>query len=126
MSVLRAFGAREIASGLGLLAQPDRAGWAWSRLGGNAIDLAFLGSAANEDSVNRQRVALAAAAVASITALDLICARGLQEEREQRRAAGGYMEDESVSSVRSRSCAPSRRCLPSGRATRTCRGSCAT
>ena len=94
VSVLRAFGAREIASGLGLLAQPDRVGWAWSRLGGNAIDLAFLGSAANEDSVNRQRVALAAAAVASITALDLICARGLHEERAQRRAAGGYMEDE--------------------------------
>jgi hypothetical protein len=94
VSVLRAFGAREIASGLGLLAQPDHAGWAWSRLGGDAIDLAFLGSAANEDTVNRQRVALAAAAVASITALDLICARGLHEEREQRRAAGGYIEDE--------------------------------
>lgn len=84
VSVLRAFGAREIASGLGLLARPRQAAWAWSRVGGDAIDLAFLGSAANEESSNRQRVALAAAAVAGVTALDLICARGLQEDAEAR------------------------------------------
>jgi uncharacterized membrane protein len=94
VGVLRAFGAREIASGLGLLAQPDHAGWAWSRVGGDAIDLAFLGSAANEESANHQRLALAAAAVAGVAALDLICARGLQEERGQRRLAGGHIEDE--------------------------------
>ena len=88
VSVLRAFGAREIASGLGLLAQPDRAAWAWSRVGGDAIDLAFLGSAANEETSNRQRVALAAAAVAGVAALDLICARGLQEEQQERRLSG--------------------------------------
>ena len=84
VSVLRAFGAREIASGLGLLARPGQAAWAWSRVGGDAIDLAFLGSAANEESSNRPRVALAAAAVAGVTALDLICARGLQEDAESR------------------------------------------
>jgi len=88
VSVLRAFGAREIASGLGLLARPDQAAWAWSRVGGDAIDLAFLGSAANEDTSNRQRVALAAAAVAGVAALDVICARGLQDEAQGRRAVG--------------------------------------
>ncbi|BCS31042.1 hypothetical protein TBR22_A02410 [Luteitalea sp. TBR-22] len=80
VNVLRAFGAREIASGLGMLAQPRQAGWAWSRVGGDAIDLAFLGSAANEDSADRSRVALAAAAVAGVTALDIICARTLADD----------------------------------------------
>jgi uncharacterized membrane protein len=101
VSVLRAFGAREIASGLGLLAQPDRAGWAWSRVGGDAIDLAFLGSAANEDSTNRQRIALAAAAVAGVTALDLICARGLQDDHQQARMAAGELPSHEVSVERS-------------------------
>ena len=44
LSVLRAFGAREIASGAGLLSQAGRAGWAWSRVGGDAIDLAKIGA----------------------------------------------------------------------------------
>ncbi len=92
--VLRAFGVRQIASGLGMLAQPARAGWAWARVGGDAVDLAFLGSAANEESADHRRVALVAAAVAAVTALDVICASGLQEERRQRRAAGGDIEDE--------------------------------
>jgi uncharacterized membrane protein len=81
VNVIRTFGAREIASGLGLLAQPAHAGWAWSRVGGDAIDLAFLGSAANEDTANHHRVAMAAGAVAGVAALDLICARGLQDRR---------------------------------------------
>ena len=96
LSVLRAFGAREIASGLGLLVQPDHAGWAWSRVGGDAIDLAFLGSAANEDSTNRQRVAMAAAAVAGVAALDLICARVLQDGRHQARMATGRQPSHDV------------------------------
>ncbi len=89
VSVLRAFGAREIASGLGLLTQPDHPGWAWSRVGGDAIDLAFLASAANEEGSNRQRVALAAAAVTGVGMLDVVCARGLHDDRESRRAAAG-------------------------------------
>ena len=101
VSVLRAFGAREIASGLGLLAQPDHAGWAWSRVGGDAIDLAFLGSAANEESSDQHRVALAAAAVAGVAALDLICARGLQEDRERMRVAAGELPSHEVSVERS-------------------------
>ncbi len=101
VSVLRAFGAREIASGLGLLAQPDHAGWAWSRVGGDAIDLAFLGSAANEEGSNQQRIAVAAAAVIGVSALDLICARGLQEDREQARVAAGELPSHEVSVERS-------------------------
>ncbi len=101
LSVLRAFGAREIASGLGLLTQPDHPGWAWSRVGGDAIDLAFLGSAASEEGSNRQRVALAAAAVAGVGMLDFICARALHDDREDRRAAAGELPGGEVGVERS-------------------------
>ena len=50
VNILRAFGTRGVASGLGLLAQQDQAGWAWSRIGGDVVDLAFLAAAANEES----------------------------------------------------------------------------
>jgi hypothetical protein len=84
--VLRALGARELASGVGLLASPPRPGplskWAWSRVGGDALDLALLGAALSSKKGRpgrKRRGALAAAtgAVAAVTALDLICARGL-------------------------------------------------
>ena len=96
VSVVRAFGAREIASGAGLLSQSARTGWAWSRVGGDAIDVAFLWSASNEDTVDRQRVALAALGLAGVTALDLLSARVLQRE-EQARAMTGDVWEEDVS-----------------------------
>ena len=124
---LRAFGAREIASGLGLLAQPDRAAWAWSRVGGDAVDLAFLGSAANEDSANHQRVALAAAAVAGRHRPRSRSARAACRRSASSGAPpAGTSRTRSASSGRSPSRGPSRRCSPSGRATRTCRDSCVT
>ncbi len=92
VSVVRAFGAREIASGAGLLSQSARTGWAWSRVGGDAIDVAFLWSASNEDTVDRQRVALAALGLAGVTALDLLCARGLQREEQARAMTGDVWE----------------------------------
>ena len=44
-NTLRLFGARELANGIAILSQPDRSQWLWSRVGGDAIDLAWLGSA---------------------------------------------------------------------------------
>src|SRR4051794_32643698 len=42
-AVMRLIGAREIASGVGILAQQRRAPWLWSRVAGDAIDLTLLG-----------------------------------------------------------------------------------
>ena len=63
-SVLRAFGAREIGNGLAILMQPGNPTWLWSRVGGDALDLASLASAARHEVVDRERVGVAAAAVA--------------------------------------------------------------
>ena len=77
-SVLRAFGVRELGAGLAILAEPDRADWLWSRVGGDAVDLSCLAIGLNENS-NKRRFAMALAAFAGVTALDVLCARQLQE-----------------------------------------------
>src|SRR5690349_18403940 len=44
--LVRALGARELASGLGILAQRrPKSGWLWARVAGDAMDLALLGTA---------------------------------------------------------------------------------
>ena len=68
--VLRALGARELLAGVGLLAQPRSAGWLWSRVIGDAMDLALLGEGFGSRRVKRERLAVATAAVAGVTAID--------------------------------------------------------
>jgi uncharacterized membrane protein len=81
-STIRAFGAREVASGLAILARPDRAGWVWSRVGGDAIDVSYLTSALNSPDADRGRVSVALAAVLGVTALDVLCAQQLSAAGE--------------------------------------------
>ncbi len=84
---LRTFGARELTAGVAILAQPDDARWVWSRVGGDALDLGWLARAMRQETSNRQRLGMAAAAVAGITALDVLTARRLarQPSETQRR-----------------------------------------
>lgn len=72
-NLLRALGVREIASGVGLLSQQQPAGWVWSRVAGDAMDLGLLGTALAADGSNRKRLAGAIAAVAGVTVLDVLC-----------------------------------------------------
>jgi uncharacterized membrane protein len=75
--LVRLFGAREIASGVGILTQEQPANWVWSRVGGDVMDLAALGLAVGTPSAAPRRLAAAAAAVAGVTALDLMCGQEL-------------------------------------------------
>jgi uncharacterized membrane protein len=75
--VLRAVGVREIASGLGILSQPRPAGWVWTRVAGDVIDLALLTSALGARRARPRRIVTAALAVAGVTALDALTARQL-------------------------------------------------
>ena len=78
-------GLREIASGIGILTRQRPAGWVWSRVGGDAIDLALLGASLKMDNPQRGRLAAATAAVAGVTALDFFCSQELSREAK----AGG-------------------------------------
>lgn len=77
LGLIRAMGIRELGSGAGLLSRRAADRWAWSRVGGDLVDLAMLGAAARASSISRSRLALAAAAVAGVAALDVYCSRRL-------------------------------------------------
>lgn len=76
-SVLRFYGVREIAAGVGILSRARPAGWLWGRVAGDALDLTSLGSALKANNADRTKLLAATAAVAGVTAADVICARGL-------------------------------------------------
>ena len=75
--LLQAFGLRELAAGIGILAQPDRPAWLWARVGGDVLDLAALGSALKSDRSTTGRVTAATAAVLGVTALDVLTGQRL-------------------------------------------------
>jgi hypothetical protein len=94
LATLRQCGVREIAAGMAILAQPDRAGWLWSRVGGDLMDLSFLGSAARRDNARPARVAIAVAAVTTVTVLDLLVAQRLRHDNghEENTSASPFVE----------------------------------
>jgi uncharacterized membrane protein len=76
-SVMRALGAREISHGIAILSkqQPEKA--VWSRVAGDALDLALLGKAMANPDNHRGRTLFATANVLAVTALDVMCAKQL-------------------------------------------------
>lgn len=70
--VLRAVGAREIVNGIGILGQRRQSNWLWTRVAGDAMDLALLGMAARSRASRRGRLNIATAAVAGVAVLDII------------------------------------------------------
>jgi uncharacterized membrane protein len=98
-STLRAFGAREIANGVAILREPDRARWMWSRVGGDAVDLSFLGTWLASDEADRARVLAAAAAVVGVTVLDVVAARGLSTQQSDYPSANGSARTARVEQV---------------------------
>ena len=72
----RGVGLRELSAAAGLLARGSSPTWLWSRVAGDVMDLVLLGRALrNGDSWHRGRTVAATAAVAGLTAVDLLAAR---------------------------------------------------
>jgi len=84
-STVRALGAREIVTGVGILTTRQTAGWMWARVAGDLMDLALLATPllSKEEAPDRGRNAAALAAVAGITLIDLrtaVALRGSDDE----------------------------------------------
>ncbi|HYH43608.1 MAG TPA: SRPBCC family protein [Burkholderiales bacterium] len=76
--LIRLYGLREIAAGLMIFSQGRRpAAGMWSRVAGDAIDIATLAAAAVNPRTNKAGVAFATASVLGVTALDIMCAQQL-------------------------------------------------
>jgi uncharacterized membrane protein len=74
-TALRLCGMREIASGVGLLSGRAPATFAMTRVVGDVMDLALLGASLRSPDANPARIAAAATAVASVTAVDLYASK---------------------------------------------------
>jgi uncharacterized membrane protein len=94
--LLRLLGVREIASGVGILSRRRPAGWVWSRVGGDAMDLAFLSSALSPENPQRNRAAAATAAVVGVTALDFLCGQELSRSTTKPAGDGATHVETSV------------------------------
>lgn len=79
-TLLRTFGLREIAAGIGILSNQRPTDWMWGRVAGDVMDLAYLGSAMSSENANKMRIATAAAAVLGVTALDVLCGQELSRK----------------------------------------------
>ena len=86
--VMRALGAREISHGIAILSkqQPEKA--VWSRVAGDALDLALLGKAMANPDNHRGRTLFATMNVLAVTALDVMCARQLSMQPKTLANAG--------------------------------------
>jgi hypothetical protein len=78
--LVQAFGAREVAAGVGILSQRNPGPWLWGRVAGDAVDLSAL-AAALRFSNRRGMVGAAIASVAGITALDIACSLRFSNRR---------------------------------------------
>lgn len=75
--LLRGLGVREIASGIGILTTPRPTEAVMSRVFGDMMDLALLGTAMTSKDTDKTKLGAAIAAVAGVTALDLMCSQQL-------------------------------------------------
>jgi hypothetical protein len=75
--LIRAYGARELASAIPTLSVDKPIGLA-ARIGGDVLDLGTLATALNRDNPKRHNAAIATALVAGITLLDLVAYTGVK------------------------------------------------
>jgi hypothetical protein len=80
--IFRAYGVREIMSGIGALSI-DRGPAIWSRVGGDMLDIATLTTGLRDDNPKKDNVGVALAAVIGVTLLDLYCAQQLSKSKRR-------------------------------------------
>ena len=85
--LVRGYGAREIATGLAILTSHDPEPWIWTRVAGDLADIATVAIGVQQDNESKTRSALALAALATVTLVDLACAGGLNSEKGSRKTA---------------------------------------
>jgi len=76
--VMRAFGAREIVNGIGILSARPHPAWLWARVAGDVLDIAALASAPRADS-ETGKTSTAFASLAGALVADVAAARQLQQ-----------------------------------------------
>jgi hypothetical protein len=84
-NVVRAYGAREIATGVAILTSHDPEPWIWGRVAGDMADIATV--ATGRDKSKMRNKAMALMALGTVTVLDLSCAQELNSQKGNRERA---------------------------------------
>lgn len=79
--LIRAYGVREIATGVQILMGSRLAPLLWGRVAGDVLDLGTLGVAARDEDANRRNLAIAAGAVLGVMLLDILDGMALSKTR---------------------------------------------
>src|SRR5919112_220892 len=87
-TIMRLMGLREISHGVAILSNQQPTKSVWSRVAGDALDLALLGKALSNPKNGRGRTLFATANVLAVTALDVLAARGLSAQPKTEANAG--------------------------------------
>ena len=74
--LVRLYGVREVAAGLGILQARDPAPWVWGRVAGDALDLATV--APGVTGPKPANTVLALLTLAAVAAVDVLCAEELE------------------------------------------------
>jgi hypothetical protein len=91
-STVRALGARKLANGAAILANPRQPAWLWSRVAGDGLDLWMMQRARQQRGVHDARFKVASAAVMAVTAADMMVAQRLTTLERQPRRGKQFLE----------------------------------
>ena len=80
-ALVRAYGVREIATGLAILSTHDATPWIWNRVAGDALDIATVALAPADWRGGDRRKPWALGVLLVVTAVDLYCATCLSREK---------------------------------------------
>lgn len=76
-NLVRAYGAREIATGIAILASRDPTPWILGRVAGDALDIATVATGLKDDNPKQGNVIATIGVLVGATGLDAICAAAL-------------------------------------------------
>lgn len=88
--LIRLYGLRELAAGIAIFSQEQPTEAMWSRVAGDALDLASLGAACTSPDAKRGRITFATINVLAVTALDVMCAMQLSNGNKRGIHAKGF------------------------------------
>src|SRR3954451_24939767 len=83
-SVVRSYGAREIATGVAILMSHNPAPWIWGRVAGDMADIATVATGLRQDNPRKDNTVLAMAVLTAVTAVDVACATALGTQKGNR------------------------------------------
>lgn len=90
--LIRAYGARKLVNGMGLLSATQRAPWLWARVAGDAVDIGTLAPLCTRFNPYRRNATAALGAVVGVTIADIAGATALSAQQARGKLTRDYSD----------------------------------